>query len=214
MAIHVLLADDHGVLRQSLRALLEREGLIVVGEASDGRGAVELVAELRPQVAVIDLSMPLLNGIDAARAIQKANQKANPQTRIVLLTVHTEDSYVLEAFRAGVRGYVVKTQAATDLVHAIHDVADGGTYLSPRISRAVIDAFVTGTELPPEPLTLREREVLVLVAEGKATKEIAELLGVSVKTVETHRAHIMNKLGIHEAANLVRYAIRRGLIEP
>jgi len=210
MAIHVLLADDHGVLRQSLRALLEREGLIVVGEASDGRGAVELVAELRPQVAIIDLSMPLLNGIDAARAIQKAN----PQTRIVLLTVHTEDSYVLEAFRAGVRGYVVKTQAATDLVHAIHDVADGGTYLSPRISRAVIDAFVTGTELPPEPLTLREREVLVLVAEGKATKEIAELLGVSVKTVETHRAHIMNKLGIHEAANLVRYAIRRGLIEP
>lgn len=210
MAIHVLLADDHGVLRQSLRALLEREGLIVVGEASDGRGAVELVAELRPQVAVIDLSMPLLNGIDAARAIQKAN----PQTRIVLLTVHTEDSYVLEAFRVGVRGYVVKTQAATDLVHAIHDVADGGTYVSPRISRAVIDAFVTGTELPPEPLTLREREVLVLVAEGKATKEIAELLGVSVKTVETHRAHIMNKLGIHEAANLVRYAIRRGLIEP
>jgi len=210
MAIHVLLADDHGVLRQSLRALLEREGLIVVGEASDGRGAVELVAELRPQVAVIDLSMPLLNGIDAARAIQKAN----PQTRVVLLTVHTEDSYVLDAFRAGVRGYVVKTQAATDLVHAIHDVADGGTYLSPRISRAVIDAFVTGTELPPEPLTLREREVLVLVAEGKATKEIAELLGVSVKTVETHRAHIMNKLGIHEAANLVRYAIRRGLIEP
>jgi len=210
MAIHVLLADDHGVLRQSLRALLEREGLIVVGEASDGRGAVELVAELRPQVAVIDLSMPLLNGIDAARAIQKAN----PQTRIVLLTVHSEDSYVLEAFRAGVRGYVVKTQAATDLVHAIHDVADGGTYVSPRISRAVIDAFVTGTELPPEPLTLREREVLVLVAEGKATKEIAELLGVSVKTVETHRAHIMNKLGIHEAANLVRYAIRRGLIEP
>jgi len=210
MAIHVLLADDHGVLRQSLRALLEREGLIVDGEASDGRGAVELVAELRPQVAIIDLSMPLLNGIDAARAIQKAN----PQTRVVLLTVHTEDSYVLEAFRAGVRGYVVKTQAATDLVHAIHDVADGGTYLSPRISRAVIDAFVTGTELPPEPLTLREREVLVLVAEGKATKEIAELLGVSVKTVETHRAHIMNKLGIHEAANLVRYAIRRGLIEP
>jgi len=210
MAIHVLLADDHGVLRQSLRALLEREGLIVVGEASDGRGAVELVAELRPQVAVIDLSMPLLNGIDAARAIQKAN----PQTRVVLLTVHTEDSYVLDAFRAGVRGYVVKTQAATDLVHAIHDVADGGTYLSPRISRAVIDAFVTGTELPAEPLTLREREVLVLVAEGKATKEIAELLGVSVKTVETHRAHIMNKLGIHEAANLVRYAIRRGLIEP
>lgn len=210
MAIHVLLADDHGVLRQSLRALLEREGLIVVGEASDGRGAVELVAELRPQVAVIDLSMPLLNGIDAARAIQKAN----PQTRIVLLTVHAEDSYVLEAFRAGVRGYVVKTQAATDLVHAIHDVADGGTYVSPRISRAVIDAFVTGTALPPEPLTLREREVLVLVAEGKATKEIAELLGVSVKTVETHRAHIMNKLGIHEAANLVRYAIRRGLIEP
>jgi DNA-binding NarL/FixJ family response regulator len=210
VAIRVVLADDHGVVRQSLRYLLERGGIVVVGEATDGRTAVKMAEQAQPDVVVMDLSMPLLNGLDATRTIQKSC----PATRVVLLTVHSEDAYVLEAFRAGVRGYVVKTQVAADLVRAIGEVADGGTYLSPQISGAVVEAYRAGSELPPDPLSLREREVLTLVAEGKATREIARALGVAVKTVETHRAHIMRKLCIRQTANLVRYAIRRRLVQP
>ncbi|OGC00571.1 MAG: hypothetical protein A3G35_00350 [candidate division NC10 bacterium RIFCSPLOWO2_12_FULL_66_18] len=198
------------MVRQGLRALLEREGFEVAGEAGDGHQAIRLAQDLRPDVAVLDLAMPLLNGIDAAREILKVS----PSTKVILLTVHTEDQYVLEALRARVKGYVLKTQVAEDLVQAIREVLRGSTYLSPGISQAVVEAFLAKTDLPTDPLTLRERQVLQLIAERKSTKEIAGLLGVSVKTVESHRARMMEKLDIHEVAGLVRYAIRRGLVEP
>lgn len=210
MPLRVLLADDHLIVRQGLKALLQREGLEVVGEASDGHEAVRLAGDLHPEVAVLDLSMPLLNGIDAARQILQTS----PRMKTILLTVHTEDQYVLEALRAGISGYVLKTQAALDLVQAIQDVSRGATYLSPGVSRAVVQAYLATADLLPDPLTPREREVLQLIAEGKTTKETAQLLGVSVKTAESHRTRIMEKLDIHETAGLVRYAIRRGLIQP
>jgi len=190
--------------------LLERAGFKVVGEASDGQEAVRRVRDLGPDVAVLDLAMPLLNGLDAAREIVRVA----PRTRPIVLTVHSEEPYVMKALRVGVKGYVLKTQAAPDLVQAINEVSRDRLYLSPGISRAVVEAYLAKTELPPDPLSPREREVLELVAEGKTTKEIARILGVSVKTAEAHRTRIMAKLDIHETAGLVRYAIRRGLIHP
>jgi len=210
MPIKILLADDHAVVREGLRSVLERKGLTVVAEAADGRAAVELSRTHQPDVAVLDLSMPLLSGFDAAREILRER----PETKALLLTVHDEDSYVLEALRAGIRGYVLKTQASADLVRAVEEVARGFVYLSPGISEAVVLAFRNRSELPADPLTPREREVLQLVASGKSTKQVASILKVSVKTAESHRTHLMNKLDIHETASLVRYAIRRGLIEP
>jgi len=209
MAIRVLLADDHLIVCQSLKAVLEREGLQVIGEAADGREAVRLARALHPDVAALDLSMPLLNGLDAAREIQKAC----PRTRTILLTMHGEDSYVLRALQMGIRGYVLKSQAVTDLVRAVQEVSRGAVYLSPSVSGAVVEAYRTKKDLR-DPLTPRERGVLQLVAEGKTTKEVASLLGVSVKTAEYHRNSLMRKLDIHETASLVRYAIRQGLIEP
>jgi len=209
MAIRVLLADDHLIVCQSLKAVLEREGFHVIGEAADGREALRLARALRPDVAVLDVSMPLLNGLDAAREIQKAC----PRTRTILLTMHAEDTYVLQALQMGIRGYVLKSQAVTDLVRAVQEVSRGATYLSPGVSAAVVEAYRTKKDAR-DPLTSREREVLQLVAEGKSTKEAASLLGISVKTAEYHRNSVMQKLGIHETASLVRYAIRRGLIEP
>jgi len=206
----ILLADDHLIFRQSLKGLLEREGFQIIGEAADGQEAVRRARDLSPDVAVLDLAMPLLNGLDAAREIVRAS----PRTRPILLTMHTEDPYVMEALRAGIKGYVLKTQPSTDLVQAIQEVSRGRIYLSPGISRTVVDAYLAKTELPPDPLSPREREVLQLVAEGKTTKEIARLLGVSVKTAENHRTRIMAKLDIHETAGLVRYAIRHGIIQP
>ncbi len=193
-----------------MKSLLEREGLQIIGEAADGQEAIRRARDLSPDVAVLDLAMPLLNGLDAAREIVRAS----PRTRPILLTMHTEDPYVMEALRAGIKGYVLKTQPSTDVVQAIQEVARGRIYLSPGISRTVVDAYLAKTELPPDPLSPREREVLQLVAEGKTTKEIARLLGVSVKTAENHRTRILAKLDIHETAGLVRYAIRRGLIQP
>ena len=210
MPTQVLLADDHQIVRQGLRALLEREGFRVVGEAADGREAVRLSGETHPDVVVLDLAMPALNGLDAAREILRGS----PRAKAILLTMHTEDPYVLEALRGGISGYVLKTQAGDDLVRAIREVTRGSLYLSPGVSRAVVDAYRAKTELPPDPLSPREREVLQLVAEGKTTKEVAGLLGISVKTAESHRTRIMSKLDIHETAGLVRYAIRRGLIQP
>lgn len=210
MALRVLLADDHQIVRQGFRALLEREGFEVVGEAADGQEAVRLARAHCPDVAVLDLSMPQLNGLDAAREILKAC----PRTRIILLTVHTEEYQIVAALRAEIRGYVLKTQATDELVQAIREVAGGGTYLSPGVSRVVVEAYLAGSDLPRDPLTPREHQVLQLVAEGKTTKEVAALLGLSVKTAESYRARIMEKLDIHETAGLVRYAIRQGLLEP
>ena len=209
MAIRVVLADDHTLVRQGLKALLEREGFQVAGEASDGQEVVRLVASVRPEIAILDISMPILNGIDAARELQKSSP-----VKTILLTRHDEDQYVTEALRAGVRGYVLKSQVATDLVHAIYEVCRGGIYLSPGISSAVVGAFLSKTDLPEDPLTSRERQVLQLVGEGKSSKEVAAVLGISLKTVESHRTRLMQKLNIHETASLVRYAIRRGLIQP
>lgn len=210
MAIRVVLADDHTLVRQGLRALLEREGFEIAGEASDGQQAVRLTASVDPDVAILDVSMPVLNGLGAAHELRKCS----PRTKIVMLTRHDEDQYVTESIRAGVKGYVLKNQVVTDLVEAVREVCRGKVYLSPGVSRAVVDAYLSKTELPSDPLTARERQVLQLIGEGKSTRELAELLSISTKTAESHRARLMQKLDIHETATLVRYAIRRGLVQP
>ena len=209
MATRILLADDHTIVRQGLRILLQREGFEVVGEAANGAEAVRLATETNPDVVVLDYGMPLMNGLAAAREIMTAC----PRAKLILLTMHADDRYVLEAVRLGVKGYVVKSQAPTDLVRAIHEVLNGMMYLSPRVSRTVVQAYLAKSELPPDPLTPREREVLQLVAAGKTTKEVAEILGISVKTAESHRTHIMQKLDTSNTAGVVRYAIRQGLIQ-
>jgi DNA-binding NarL/FixJ family response regulator len=210
MPLRLILADDHHIVRQGLRALLEREGFEIAAEAADGNAAVTLVEVYHPAIAVLDLSMPGLNGVEAAREILQRH----PKVGIILLTVHNEDYQVVTALRAGIRGYVIKTQAADELVRAIREVATGGMYLSPEVSRIMVGAYLSGAELPADPLTPRERQILQLIAEGKTTKEVAVLLGLSTKTAESYRARIMEKLDIHQTAGLVRYAIRRGLIEP
>jgi DNA-binding NarL/FixJ family response regulator len=210
MATRILLADDHVIFRQGLRSLLEQAGMAVIGEASDGHEALRIAQAQRPDVAVLDIAMPHLNGLETARRLRETM----PQTRSVVLTMHTEDPYVLEALQAGVVGYVLKTQAAVDLVQAIREVLQGAIYLSPRVAHAVVQAYLTKADLPPDPLTSREREILQRIAEGQTTKEIAQRLGLSVKTVESHRLRMMRKLDIHETATLVRYAIRRGLTSP
>ena len=210
MPNRILLADDHAIVRQGLKALLEREGFSVIAEAEDGQAAVRAARERCPDVAVLDFSMPLLNGRDAAREILQVC----PRAKAILLTMHTDDHYVLEALQIGVKGYVVKSQASGDLVRAINEVQRGMTYLSPGVSQTVVQAFLSKAPMPRDPLTSREREVLQLVAEGKSTKEIAQLLAISFKTAESHRTRIMKKTDIHETAGLVRYAVRRGLIQP
>ena len=209
MPIQVLLADDHQIVRQSLKALLEKEGFKIVGEASNGQEAVKIAESLHPDIAVLDVSMTVLNGIDAAKEIKKVS----PHTKAVFLTVHDEDPYLLDALRVGAKGYVIKTHAAENLVQAIREASRGGVYLSPEISRAVVQAYQNKTELSSEPLSPRERQVLQLVAESKSTKEVAAALNISVKTAETHRTRIMEKLDIHQVAGLVRYAIRCGLVQ-
>jgi DNA-binding NarL/FixJ family response regulator len=206
----VLLADDHTVVRDGLKGVLLREGFEIVAEASNGREAVDMAREFQPDVALIDVAMPLLNGIDAARAILTHC----PRTRTILLTMHKETNYVLEALRAGVKGYVLKTQAASDLVNAIRSTLEGAVYLSPGISDGVVEAALNKDSVALDPLTQRERQVLQLIAEGKTNKEVSQELGMSVKTVDTHRRNLMAKLNIHETASLVRHAIKIGLIQP
>lgn len=210
MPLKVLLADDHHVMRQALKVLLEQKGFAVVAEAADGLEAVREANEKHPDVAVLDLSMPLLNGIDAAKQIRHDV----PATKMVLLTMHSDEQYILEAIRAGITGYVLKNEAATDLVKAIQDVNKGLTHLSTKVSRAVVKGYLDKTKIPTDPLSPRERQVLQLIAEGKTTKEVATLLGVSVKTADSHRTRIMKKLDMHGTAELVRYAIRTGLLQP
>jgi DNA-binding NarL/FixJ family response regulator len=204
-----MLVDDHAIVRQGLTALLEREGFGVVGQAADGMQAIQLAKELRPEVVILDFGMPILNGLDAARAIHEAL----PTTKLVLLTMHTDEQYVLEGLRAGIRGFVLKAQAAADLVRAIRDVQAGAVYLGPGMGKAVVDAYLSGAPASSDHLTPRERQVLQLVAEGRTTKEIAQLLGVGVKTAESHRTNLMEKLSIHDTAGLVRYAIRKGFVQ-
>jgi len=210
MNTRVLVADDHPVVRQGLKSLLTREGFSVVGEAADGREALRQVEALHPEVALLDLGMPGLNGLDAAREIMQSSTG----TKVVILTQHNEEPYILEALRAGVHGYVLKSQSVSDVVQAIRDVTRGKLYVSPAISEVVVSAYRGQSRLPADLLTTREREVLQLVAEGKSTKQIAEILGIAQKTAESHRSHLMVKLGIHQVAGLVRYAVRRGLVQP
>jgi DNA-binding NarL/FixJ family response regulator len=202
-----VLADDHAVVRDGVKLLLELEGFEVVGQAEDGMEAVRLVRELSPDIAVLDRAMPRLNGIDAAREIRRVA----PLTKLVLLTMDTEEKHLLEALQAGFRGCVLKSYEARDLIEAIRMVMRGGTYLHSGLSRVVVEAYIAKTEATKDTLSPRERQVLQLLAEGKKTREVAELLFVSVKTAESHRARIMKKLGIRETAGLVRYALREGV---
>jgi DNA-binding NarL/FixJ family response regulator len=210
MAYRILLADDHAIVRDGLKTVLVSEGFEIAAEAADGREAVDLTRKLRPDAVVLDVSMPSLNGIDAAREIQTAC----PQIKTILLTMHKQTQFILEALRAGVKGYVLKAQASGDLIHAIRAALQGDTYLSPGISDSVVQAALGHEKAARDPLTQREREVLQLIAEGKTNKEISGMLAMSVKTVESHRRNLMLKLDIHETASLVRHAIRIGLIQP
>ena len=210
MPTRIVLADDHVLVRQGLKSLLEREHFQIMAEASDGQDAVRLIEANDPDIAILDISMPTLNGIDAARGLSRSA----PKTKVILLTQHEEEQYIHEALEAGVKGYVLKNQVANDLIQAIRQVCRGEFYLSPGISRAVMEAYRNKSERPADPLTARERQVLQLIAEGKSTKDTASVLGISVKTAESHRMRLRQKLNIHETASLVRYAVRRGLIQP
>ena len=209
MSVTVVLGDDHPLVRQGVRRLLEREEFEILGEASDGLEVIDLAARFHPDVILLDLSMPTLSGIGAIPEIAKVS----PLTKVIVLTMHTEEHYILEALRAGVKGCVSKTQAPEHLLQAIREVCRGGVYLSPSVSGVVVQGYLAKSEQPYDPLTNRERQVLQLIAEGKTTKEVAVILSVSVKTAESHRSSLMSKLDIHSTAELVRYAIRRGLVE-
>ncbi len=212
--IRVLLADDHTIVREGVRLCLEAMGDIeVVAEAEDGQAAVSLAAQLRPDVAVVDLTMPRLNGVEAIRQIKRDV----PSVEVVVLSVHDSEAYVVQALRAGAAGYVLKRNAATELAAAIRAAHAGQAYLHPSIARRVIDDYLSRIHAsedsePYERLTPREREVLQLAAEGHTTRAIAGLLCLSTKTVEHHRASLMTKLGLHGQTELVKYAIRAGLV--
>lgn len=212
--IRVLLADDHQLMRSGVRLMLEREAdLTVVGEASDGRDAVALEKTLRPDVVVMDIGMSNLNGIEAARLMTQER----PELAVMILSMHADETYVLQALRAGVRGYLLKDSAEADLIKAVHVVAGGKSFFSPAVSKVLLDDYVRklkrhGTDDPYELLTPREREILQLIAEGKSNKDIANLLDLSVYTVESHRANLMEKLNLRGLPELILYAVRKGII--
>jgi DNA-binding NarL/FixJ family response regulator len=212
--IRVLLADDHTLMRRGLRLIVEQQpDLVVVGEAEDGRQAAALSASLKPDVAVLDIGMPNLNGIEAAKQITDGESGA----AVVILSMHADETYILRALRAGARGYLLKDSAESDLVRAIRSVAEGKSFFSPAVSKVMLEDYVkklqrTGSEDSYDLLTPREREILQLVAEGKSNKEVANLLHLSVYTVETHRANIMEKLKLKSVPELILYAVRKGII--
>lgn len=208
----VLLADNHTLVRAGLRALLQNiEGIQVIAEAGDGREALRLIAEHQPDVVLMDIAMPEMNGLEAAAHVVKEF----PQVRVIMLSMHANEEYVLQALRIGAMGYLLKDAGISELELAIKAISQGETYLSPAVSKHVVANYLQRVGNEPnslEQLTSRQREILQLIAEGKSTKEIAELLFISVKTVETHRMQLMKRLDIHDVAGLVRYAIRMGLV--
>jgi two-component system response regulator NreC len=212
--IRIVLADDHNLIRSGLKLLLERqEDLEVVGEAGDGRAAIECVERTGPDVVVLDIAMPLLNGIEAARQIALRW----PDVRIAILSMHADESYVIRALKAGARAYLLKDSAETDLIAAIRAVTSGRAFFSPTVSKVLAEDYVRQLQLRDaedsyELLTGREREILQLLAEGKSNKEVASLLGISLYTVETHRANILRKLNLHTVPELILYAVRKGII--
>lgn len=210
MPVRILLADDHVLVRQGLKSLLEREGCQVLGEVSDGQEALGAIDTLKPEIVVFDITMPVLNGLDAAREVARSY----PEIKTIVLTQHDEEQYVAEALEAGVKGYVLKSQVVGDLLNAIRQVHRGQVYLSPGISRAVVDTYRSRFTRPRDALTNRERQVLQLIAEGKSTRDVGSILGISTKTAESHRTKLMHKLDIHETAGLVRYAVRCGIVAP
>jgi two-component system, NarL family, response regulator NreC len=208
--IRILLADDHAVVRQGFKMILDAQpDMEIVGEAGNGREAVEQAEQLRPDIVVMDVAMPELNGIEATRRLAASM----PRTRVIALSMHKDSVYVREILRAGARGYLLKDSGAGDLVSAIRAVASGESYLSPAVSNAVLDDYRKHVTNPIDLLTSREREVLQMLAEGKTNKEIAVVLNLSVYTVDAHRGRIMEKLNVHSINELVRFAVRNGLID-
>ena len=213
MTISVFLADDHAVVRDGLRFLLEAEGDIkVVGDAADGRHTVQEVAQLRPDVVIVDIVMPQLNGIEATRQIRDRC----PSAKVVMLSMYSTAEHILQAFQAGARGYVLKECAGSEVVNAVRSVHAGNRYMSQKISDALVDDYVSRSEVgraraPLERLSPREREILQLVVEGKSSTDIAEVLFLSPKTVDTYRSRLMRKLGIRDLPTLVKFAIQHGL---
>ena len=214
--IRVFLADDHTLVRQGFRRMLEDDPRIeIVGEASTGLSAVDQCAKLKPDVVVMDLYMPELGGLEAMAEILKAN----PETKVLILSMYSNENYVRKAFELGAKGYILKNAIEVDLTRAVMALMEGGAYMSPGISNIVIESLKSGSlqdtsQDPYEQLTLREKEVLHLIAQGKSNKEIATLLNISVNTVAVHRARVMDTLDIHRTAELVLYAVKKGLVRP
>lgn len=214
--VRIIVADDHDIVRHGLRTLLEtRQGWEVIGEASDGRQAVDMAKRLKPDVAVLDISMPELNGLEAARQILHDL----PRTEVLILTMHRSEQVVRELLQAGARGYLLKNDAARELVAAVEALSQHQPFFSSEVSEIVLQGFrkpaadTDSSQTPSARLTARERQIAQLLAEGKSNKEVASALGISVKTAETHRTNIMNKLNLHSLSELVRYAVRNNMIE-
>ena len=209
MLNRVLIADDHALVREGIGILIARGGFSVVAEASNGQEALTHAASHQPDMAVLDMSMPIMNGLETAQELRRLS----PRTKSIVLSRHDGVDYVLAAMRAGIKGYVLKSQSVVELLQALNDVSTGGFYLSPGVSAFVVDAVRTKSAPADDPLTARERQVLKLIAEGYATKECATILGVSIKTADSHRTRLMKKLSIHGTAGLVRYAVRHHIAE-